>query len=253
MSDQNEVIQKLVQSIAKLEGELSGLRSQSRQPSGIDPAALKRGLLTDPAGTLARLGFNETELNHVDQLHVARVMGDAAPPQLKALAQSGQNVLATSQIQQTLEALSRRLDESDNKTKLETTRQSFKALAADKTKYPHLAKAFATNPALFEGRVTASGSAEDLAKQIEAEQAQIASIYGFKPDAPPASNEHADNTQQAQSQESKPAVAGTLNGDVPQIPQTPVGVFDASKDHEKLKNEILSKFASQLKAAEAQG
>lgn len=233
MSDNDKLLARL----AQMETELSALRSQSRQPAQ-DPNAWVKALITDPVGTMTKYGI---PVDHITRAGVAHVMGDQAPPQFQMAAPMGPVYSATRDLATSVEAISRRLDAQDRQAKVFTTRESLKTLAADSKKYPHLAKAYAANPALFESDVSShQGSAEDLAGALEARQAAIASVYGVKLDAPPASV-NAENNDQTPSAQGQSANAGVTSGDVPQLPQSKAGVFDPKADHEKLKEEILRK------------
>jgi hypothetical protein len=233
--------EQILARMAQMEAELSTLRAAQRQPQtpAFDQAAFVRAFTADPIGSMGKMGI---PVEHVTKIAVAHALGNEAPPALQAYASMGPQVSATQQIASTVEALSRRLDEQDKRSKMMGVRESMQKLIADKAKYPHLSKAFEADPSLFEADITGhQGSAEDLVAALESRQAKVAAAYGVKLTPQPASGENAGNSQQAQSAESKPALAGSMSGDVPPINQPKAGVF-GKEDHEKLKAEILAKF-----------
>lgn len=224
-----------------METELSTLRSQSRAPAQ-DPLALRQRMVQDPFGYYQSLGMSPAEIEHMQRVHVAQAMGDKAPPELRTLVQLGSQVSTTSALSSTVEALSRRLDEQEREKQSQAARSSFKTLIADASKYPHLSKAYAANPALFDSRVDGKGNVEELAKTIETEQASLAAVYGYKAPAQAASANA--GTQQSQSAQAQPAsVAGTISGDPPPIPQAKAGIWTPD-EHAKLRDEVLRKYAN---------
>lgn len=197
-------------------------------------------MVQDPYGYMTSLGLTAGEIEHVQRVHVATVMGDKAPTELRTLVQMGPQISATSAIASDLQALSRRLDEQDSERKSQAARDSFKSLIADKTKYPLLSKAYTAAPHLFDARVDGKGNVEELAKSIEAEQVALAAAYGVKVEAQPASENAETNT--SQSKQAQPALAGAMSGDAPPIQQKKPGVF-TPEEHVALRDEILRKHA----------
>ncbi len=221
-------LQSALVSIARLEAEVAPLRAKSREPAGINP----REYLADPIGTLRRAGFSDEHIQHSTRVHVANAMGDQAPPELKMLAQMGPTVSATSSLQNDVQVLRQRLETYENEGKAKAARESFKALAADKSKYPNLAKALAANPLLLDEQLGRhGGSAEEFANAQEA----LAALYA----PPPVSVGNTDD-QVPTSQQGKQAQGGGIDPTPPPIPQAKAGVF-TPEDHAKLRDEIVRK------------
>lgn len=225
--------------MAKMETELAAFRSAKPAPT-FDTQAFIR----DPLGTMTRMGI---PVDHVTKVLVANAMGEQAPPELKVLAAMGPQVSATHALDAKLEALSRQFSELTAAQKTQGARDSWKALIADKSKYPHLAKAVSADASLFDDELSAhGGTAEELAATIEAKLAKYAAVIA----PPPASEANADTkATDAQSKQSTPApLATTTSGGVPPIPQTPTGVLtpDAQKT---LRDEIVRKYSSQTPSA----
>jgi hypothetical protein len=235
--DTNQILARM----AQMETELSGLRAAQRQPQTpqFDQAAFVRSFIADPIGSMTKMGI---PVDHVTKVAVAHALGNEAPPALQAYAYTGPQQAQTQQIASAVQAISRRLDERDQRDNKLTLKQSMQKLAADKAKYPYLSKVFGANPSMFDDVMEShKGSAEDLAAALEKRQAEMAALYGVKLDSQSASGEDAGTNQQAQSQESKPALAGAMSGNVPPLPLPKAGVFTADEDA-KLKAEILAKY-----------
>lgn len=214
----------LYSKIAALETELAGLRANN------SPHAIKQRLVSNPVGFYSSLGLTPDEKTHVQRITVADALGDQAPPEMRMLAQLGPQMAQQSQITQALADLSRRVEELVvAPKKAEATRESLKALIADKVKYPFLSAATTTNSALLDAKLKGrTGEAADIANELEAEAKQFAEAYGFKAPAQPASD-NAD-TKEAQSQQSKPApLAGVVN-DVPPLPGAKAGPLTDDED-----------------------
>ncbi len=230
MSDA-DTISKLMTRLASLEQEVS--RHRSAPPAGIDPAAMRAGLISDPIGFMTKHGI---PIDHVTRVAVAHAMGDNAPPELKVLAQMGPQVSETRELKSQLEQLSRQVSSFVDLGAKNGARESFRTLANDKAKYPHLARAVSADPDLFREELDRhGGTPEELATALEARQAKFAAAYGFQADPPPASGESAEAT--VQSTQGKPAV-----GDVPPLKTGGAGIF-TPEEHLALRNEIVSKYA----------
>lgn len=171
MSTQDELAK-----IAALETELAQLRR------------LKNDLISNPSGTLQKMGVPK---EHITQVLVADALGDQAPPQLRAAAAVGPVTAAVSSLTEKVDALASRLESSDRDTRARATRDATKNLAADKTKYPHLARALAADPTYLDGEAIGD-SAENSAKAVEERLARAAKVFGF---TPPASDEDAGKQQ----------------------------------------------------------
>ncbi len=232
-----------------MESELSAFRAAQRAPQTTQPDAnaIKRAYLSNPIGFLQSLGLNEAENLHVQRVHVANAMGDAAPTELKMLAQMGPQISATNTLQATVEALSRRLDEKEKRDTQQGVRSSFAALVADKSKYPHLSDAYKSDPALFEAEMSGfAGNASDLADQLEKRTAAIAKLYKPAGDPDTASTTAENTSNDGQSNEAKPAVGSALGGDPPAIKKASTAVFvPGGEEDKKLQQEVLRKFGLQ--------
>lgn len=226
--------EKLLARLAQMEQELASLRSPKAAPADpnqINIAMLQQQFVSDPVGTMARLGLPQ---DHITRVLVASAMGEQAPPELKVLAAMGPQVSAQRALDAKLETLSRRIEDFSSQGKLER----FKALASDKSKHPHLAKAYAADPSLFDEDIAAGGTAEELATKMEARLSKVAAVYS----PPPASDANAEPV--VQSSQDQPALTGTpLQGVPPIPPQQKPGVF-TQEDHVRLRDEIVRKFAS---------
>lgn len=228
--------EKLMERIALMERELSTLRARPAEQK-FDANAFISAMMVDPHGTLAKMGARKDHLDHLTKVFVANAMGNEAPPQLQMLAAMGPQVNATHALDSKLEALSRQFSELTESQKRNGVRESFKALTADKVKYPHLSKAYAANPALFDEALNGTGTAEEIAKTMEERHAAIAKIY-----APtPAASENAD-TATTQSTQSQPA-AGGIDPTPPPIPKASTGVWSEA-EHVRLRDELVRKYTS---------
>ncbi len=232
---------KLLTRLATMEAELASLRNRKPEASApaFDPAAFRAAFVADPVGTMTRMG---APVDHVTRVLVAHAMGDTAPPELKVLAAMGPQVNAAQALDAKVEALSRQLSDLNASSSKSGVRESFKAITADKTKYPHLAKALTADPGFFDEDLgTHGGSAEDFASKMEARLSKVGTVFGVTIAPPAASSEHADPN--VQSQKDKPAaLEGALNGSPPPLPEPKAGVFTA-EDHAKLRDETVRKYA----------
>lgn len=213
--------------MAQLETEVAGYRSQGKQkPAGIDPQAL----VNDPIGTMMRHGI---PVEHVTRVAVAHSLGDQAPPELRVLASMGPQISATQNLNSQVEQLSRQVSTLAGAQLSKTKRESFKALSTDKTKYPNLAKAAETDASFFDDDLEGfSGTAEEFASRQESKLSKLK----LHTPGPAQSEQPAGSTTTVQSTQDKPAaLAGAMNGDVPQLLQKP------GFDRDKVKAEVLRK------------
>jgi hypothetical protein len=234
-ADLQKSLDTAIARIAQLEAEVSRSRAAKAEakplPAQLDPQAVARAIVADPHGTLTRMGV-PTE--HVAKVLMGNLMGDQAPPEWKVLAQMGPQMSATNALNSTVEQLRQRLDEAEARV----ARQSFQALAGDKQKYPHLAKAFAADPSLFEGDVAAvRGSAEEAAAALEARLSKMAAVIA----PPPASSE--DAATAAQSTQSKAQTTGGLDPTPPPIPSDKPGAW-SEEEHRRIRDEVVRKHTS---------
>lgn len=235
--DLKKALDTAMSRLASLEAEVSGYRSRAREPekASFDPVAFRNAFVSDPVGTMTKMG---APVDHITRVLVANAMGDGAPPELKVLAAMGPQVSATHALDSKVETLSRQLSALVESQTKKGARESFQALATDKSKYPHLAKAYAVDSSLFDEDVSRGGNAEEIATALETRLKKVASVY-----APPASEANADS-QQDPSTQVKPALASTMSGDPPPPPKDKVGLF-TQDDHARLRDEIIRKASSQ--------
>lgn len=231
--DTQKALQTALARLAALEAEVSGYRSQKKEPE-FDQQAFRQKFVTDPIGVMSQMG---APVDHVTRVLVAHALGDQAPPELKVLATMGPTVSATHALQAQVEALSRQLTTLTSAEKAKGVRERFKALAKDKTKYPNLASVIESDPSYFDDEISDGADVEAFAASREGRLAPL-----LKLKTPPASEANADET--AQSTQGKPAIAGAMNGDVPPLPRDKTGVF-TQEDHQKLRDEIVRKYSSQ--------
>lgn len=203
------------------------------QPAGIDPQQLARALAADPVGTMSRMGV---PVDHVSRVLVAHQLGDAAPPELRMLAQQGPLMSAQQAIASDLQTMRQRLDAYEERDRKEARRTSFSALASDKTKYPTLAAAYAKNPALFNDDAESfQGDVAALAENTEKRLAALAPALGA---TPPASQGNAETSGQSSQAKAQP---GGVDQTPPPIPQQKPGVF-TQETHQELRDRILRKY-----------
>jgi hypothetical protein len=229
--------------IASLEAKLNA--KPTPQPQGLDPAKLREQMINDPFGTLTKLGVPTQHITRHAVAHELRSSGLEVPAQLEALISVGPQINATNALESKFEQLSRQVSEIVNTSKARTVQERFSALAADKKAYPHLAKAYAANPEFFAKDLERPEvDAEALAKELEAQHAMIASVYGYKPETSTASDVNAGNTVSTQSTQGMPApVAGNLNSEMPPVSQSKAGLW-TQEDHDRIRDEIVRKYAS---------
>lgn len=212
----------------------------------------------DPVGSLTRAG---ADLDYLTKILVARAMGDQAPPELRVLSQLGPQIATTRALESQLEDLRRQVTGINETSQKKAARESFRAIAADKTKYPALAKALAADPEFFDEDLDRhQGSAEELATKMEARLVKLVPV-----EAPPASDEDADTTAQSDSalglaltgddQSTKvesanqvaaaapPARRPAVNSQMPPLARPTPGVFTPD-EHAKLRDEIVRKYQS---------
>lgn len=220
--------------LASLEAEVSGYRSRKHEPEKptFDPVAYRQAFLADPIGSLTRMG---APVDHITKVLVAHALGDNAPPELKVLASMGPQVSAQHALDAKVETLSRQLSALTTSG----SRDKFRSLAKDASKYPNLSKMLETDPSFFDDEISDGANVEEFAKGRESRMATAAKAFG--PKTPPASDANADET--AQSTQGKPAIAGAISGDPPPLPRGPSGVF-TQEDHQKLRDEVVRKYSS---------
>jgi len=219
--------------LAALETELASLRKEKAaptQPRGIDPAVFAR----DPYGTMEKHGI---PAEHVTKVLVAKALGDQAPQELRTYAATGN--LAASQVTQQaeLETLRRRLDQAERASSLDRA----KAIAADKTKYPHLSRALASDPDLIQDEIARSGGTpEEAATAAEARFARAAKALGH---AVPTDSEKSGET--AVTATAQQATTNTAHhaGDPPPLPRSDVRGF-GDEERRRLRDEIVRKHDS---------
>lgn len=249
-------LQALLAKMASMEKEVSTLRAapqrQAPQAPTFNPQQFISALVTDPIGTLQRAGASPEQINYVTQVHFAHALGDAAPPQMKMLAQMGPQVVATSQLASQIQGISQRLESYETTSAKKSTRESFSAIAKDRKQYPHLAAAYEAEPSLFDAELDGhKGSAAELAEALEARHKRLASVYAPKP--PPASDESSgiDIGQSSEAElaksESQETTAPSQRQSVgidptpPPLPKNKTGVW-SSEDHDRTRDEILRKY-----------
>lgn len=226
---------KLMERLASMEKELATFRARKPEEKSFDPQAFRSAFVADPLGSMTKMGV---PVDYITKVLVAHAMGDQAPAELRMLAQQGPMVSAQNALESRLEQLSRQVSTIVETGSKKSVQESFKALSADKTKYPHLAKAVQADASLFDGELSGhGGTAEEFATQAEARLSKIAAIY-----VPPTASE-ANADKPDQSMQVKPATSASLPGGVPPLPVDKAGVF-TNEDHAKLREEVVRKYAS---------
>lgn len=198
----------------------------AREPKRSTPKFDQRAFELDPLGQMQSLGI---DVNHVTKHVVRNALGDAAPQHLKDYVDAGKQYSAvTSGIESKLEHLSRRLEDVIGGR----TRESFKTLAADKTKYPNLAVAYAADPESF-GDV--QGDPAEQAAALEAKYAKFAAAFKPQP-------ESQSSATSAQADQAKPAAnAGALQGTPPPVQTKSPGIITDDL-YEQLKQETVRQY-----------
>lgn len=222
----------------KLDMALARIAALESEKSTANAALDPRQMAIDPIGTMTRAGV---PVDHITRVLVAHAMGDQAPPELRVLAQMGPQVSATQALSSDIGQLRQRLDAYETRDKQQAVRQSFSALAVDKTKYPTLATAYARDPKLFDSEMEAHrGDAAALADTLEARLKALASAV-----TPPAST--ADAAKQ-QDQSKAPAgeqvkQAQGVDNTPPPLPQGKETKGFTQEDHAALKERIIKKYS----------
>lgn len=214
-----KALQTAIARIAQLEERITNAKKA-------DPAALTaHGLTHDPVGTMLAAGI---PVDQVTKILVRHTLGDSAPESLKEFS-AGQQQLGTisASLDAKLADLSRRLEEATSGSRVER----FKATAADKTKYPHLAAALAKDPSLFDEDV-GSGDAVETAAKLEARLAKLAPAL-----APQSTSGESVENKVAEGSQAKPAL-GALHGDPPPIQQPKPGAM-TDDIYAQLKDEVV--------------
>ncbi len=223
--------------IAQLEVQVANRPAPAAVPQGLDPQQVARAMASDPVGTMTRLGI---PVEHVTRVMVAHQLGDAAPPELRALAQQGPLMSATQAIAQDLQAMRQRLESFEERDRQVSKRQSFSALASDKTKYPTLAATYKKHPELFDN--DAAGFQGDVAAYAESQEKRLAALAPALGVTPPVSSVNTDTTGQS-SQAKAHGVSG-IDPTPPPIPNAKPGVF-TPETHAELKARILAKYPAE--------
>lgn len=210
--------------IAQMEERLAAKPAPASTPSpnAPDPTA-------DPVGFLVAKGV---PFEHAMSHFLAQALGENAPPHIKEYVRGSKQMGATAASLETkLEAIGRRLDEVTSGTRAER----FKALAADTSKYPHLARAYAADPSLFDGEVGSGNDVAEIAQKAETRLAKLAPALG----APPAASAAQAAVSIAQGQNAKPApTADALQGTPPPIQQPKPGAVTPDV-YAQLKAEVV--------------
>jgi hypothetical protein len=229
MADENTTA--LLAKIARMEEELSTLRKTSTT------AFDKRAFVSDPLSAMEKLGIDK---HHVARFLIADQLGDKADPAIRTYAQLGPQIAQTESLKSELEALRRVVEDQQTELRRASVAQSLKS-NTDKSKHPYLAAALARDPDLFKAEIEAHrGDAAALAESLEGRLAATAKALGHT--LPADSSKTSDESTQ---ESSKPALAGSLGGDPPTPSQASTSGGWSAEDHQKLKAEIIRKYAPQ--------
>lgn len=232
--DLSKALDKALARIAQLEVQVANRPANSTPTQGVDPQQLARAFAADPVGMMSKMGI---PVDHVSRVLVAHQLGDAAPPELRVLAQQGPLMSATQALATDIQAVRQRLDTYEERDRKEARRTSFSALATDKTKYPTLAAAYAKHPELFTSDAESfQGDVAALAEATEKRLAALAPALGATPPASPANAE----TTSGQSSQAKQAHVGGIDPTPPPINGVQPGAFTQSA-HEAAKARVLAK------------
>lgn len=210
--------------IAALEAQ----KSAKPEVRGIDPKRFS----ADPIAELKAAGIPP---EHITKILVANALGDEAPADLRTYAMMGPQVSATQTLASELETLRRRIDDYEKRDRQNAVRQSFSALAGDKTKYPFLAAAYAKNPKMFESEISShEGEVATLVESANERLKAVAEAAGFTLPVSSKAEEH------GQSEKTEAHADTVLDNTPPPVSQSKPGVF-TRVDHERL----IRKFTSQ--------
>lgn len=213
-------------------------------PQQFDQQTFAREMTINPVATMSKYGV---PVDHVSKLMVAHVMGDQAPPELRALAAMGPQVSAQQALTSELGQLRQRLEQIETRDQQAAVRQSFSTLAVDKTKYPTLAAAYARNPSIFDGDVVGhKGDAAALADSLERRLKTLAQAVGAPQPASTANAGQATSqSSQTQQAQGSAVTGGPVDTTPPPLPSiAKPGVFTQS-DHEVTKARILQKYGKE--------
>lgn len=229
----NDQLATALAKIADLEARLSNANKRQEIPADV-----RNAILRDPAGVLEQLGV----LDSVTKALAAKAMGPNAPQNLILDARTGTQAALLAAYEQEIVALRQRVDSMDSKARLVDTKGALQKIAADKTKYPHLASALVNDDGLFDRDIEGHrGTADELAQAIEARLATTAKALGIT--APPASQKNADDAKTtATSTQAKAQSTGTMAGDPPPLPRSQPGSGFSEAEQKALRDEIVRNF-----------
>lgn len=222
---------------------MSRIAALESRPTAPAPAQFDtQGFVRDPIGSMRA---HNMPVDHIARVMVAHVMGDQAPPELRALAAMGPQVSQQQALTSELGQLRQRLEQIETERQLAAVRQSFSTLAGDKSKYPTLAAAYARNPGAFEADVASyKGDAAALADSLEGKLKALAPAVGApQPASTVNAGQATSQSSQTQQAQGSAVTGGPVDTTPPPLPSiAKPGVFTQT-DHEALKARIIQKHA----------
>jgi len=268
--DLSKALNTALSRIAALEAETSQHRKREPDQAAINAAvrSAMEQMAVDPVGVAGKYSL---PVDHITRVLVANAMGKDAPSELRTLAMQGPQISAQRALDAKVDELSRQFTAFLESQTKKSGAESFKALVQDKTKYPHLSKAYAEAPDLYDPD-SIGANAEDFMTKEEKRLSKLHSVWNPKP----ASDENADKTsgqsQQTEPTQSPESIRGQIpqfdhlgrprNGatslqsemkppaqirpDVPPIQDTKPGLF-TPEDHARIRDMVVRKF-EQVKA-----
>lgn len=150
--------------IAALETEVAPLRARVAQPAAPDLNAIRQSLISDPHGTLTKLGFSQDQSAHVANSLAAAHLGDKAPPQLRAAAMAGPLMARTDDLTVKMDRLAGQFQAFTAEQQSARTRSEATKIAGEKN--PHVARALAADPSILDEVMAAGGSPQDVAARL---------------------------------------------------------------------------------------
>lgn len=220
--------------IAALESALAEAKRAPAQPQ-FDMNKFTAALRRNPIGVLSKIGVDP---NAIAPAIVAHQLGDQAAqyPQLQALVNQGPLDAKVDEVSQLVAELRQWKQQTEDTSRQAGIAQSFKTLAADKSKYPHIAALAASDPSFFDGDIAGhKGDAATLAQTLESRYAVMAKTFG----SPTGSQNQPDTAQSANTSEQRAAhTVGIAGGNPPPLPASSSGA-PSEQELRALRDEVV--------------
>lgn len=201
MADNDELMKALNAALTRIGSLEQELRTKPKDT--FDPQKHRQQLFLNPIATMRAMGATEEVIETARAQFLVDKLGDTAPLHMRIAASSGSQVMAAQETQQAIAALRQQVADMQAESQMGSKRQSLKAIADMKDKYPNLSKAFSVDEAtIVEALKSHGGSVEDFAK---AQEAKWTPYFGLQAapleTAPAGSVENPDNKDQSKKVE----------------------------------------------------